>query len=82
MWEWAYWLTGRRTRLRAPQHDLVPITRTAGFTYSWNMEEPSPPDSKSTGQPLYTHNTYTGPTAWSGVSVRLAAFQAKASSKP
>ncbi|VDM04321.1 unnamed protein product [Schistocephalus solidus] len=37
-----HWLTGRRIRLRAPQHDLVPITHTPGFTYSGDMEEPSP----------------------------------------
>ncbi|VDL89070.1 unnamed protein product [Schistocephalus solidus] len=63
MWEWAHWLTGRRTRLRAPQHDLAPIMHTPGFTKSGDMEEPSPSDSQSTGQPLDTHSTYTGPTA-------------------
>ncbi|VDL85399.1 unnamed protein product [Schistocephalus solidus] len=41
-----------------------------------DMEEPSPSDSKSTGQPPDTHSTYTGPTACYGVSVRLAAFAA------
>ncbi|VDL95983.1 unnamed protein product [Schistocephalus solidus] len=66
MWEWAHWLTDRRTRLRAPQHDLAPITHTPGFTNSGDMEQPSPSDSQSTGQPLDTHSTYTEPTAWSG----------------
>uniref|UniRef100_A0A183TQF4 CELR2 protein n=1 Tax=Schistocephalus solidus TaxID=70667 RepID=A0A183TQF4_SCHSO len=61
--EWAHWLTGRRTRLRAPQHDLAPITHTTGFTYSGDMEESSPSDSQSTGQPLDTHNAYTGQMA-------------------
>ncbi|VDL94520.1 unnamed protein product [Schistocephalus solidus] len=28
MWEWVHWLTGRHTRLRAPQHDLASITHT------------------------------------------------------
>ncbi|VDM05273.1 unnamed protein product [Schistocephalus solidus] len=58
MWEWAYWLTGRRTRLRAPQHDLSPVTHTPGFTKAGDMEEPSPSDSKSTGQPLDTHRIH------------------------
>ncbi|VDL98359.1 unnamed protein product [Schistocephalus solidus] len=71
MWEWVHWLTGRRTRLRAPQHHLAPITRTPGFTYSGDMEEPSPSDSQSTDQPLDTHSTYTEPTAWSGRSKRV-----------
>ncbi|VDL85445.1 unnamed protein product [Schistocephalus solidus] len=86
----------RRTCLRAPQHDLAPITHTPESAYpsshaparpgphnahtrihnSGDMEEPSPSDSQSTGQPLDTHSTYTGPTAWYGVCVRLAAFQA------
>ncbi|VDM05789.1 unnamed protein product [Schistocephalus solidus] len=79
MWEWAHWLPGRCTRLSAPQHDLAPITHTPGFTQSGDMEEPSPSDSQSTGQPLDPHSTYTGPTAWSGISVRSAAFQAKVS---
>ncbi|VDL90091.1 unnamed protein product [Schistocephalus solidus] len=65
MWELAHWLTGRRTRLRAKQHDLAPITHTPGFTYSGDMEKPSPSDSQSTGQPLDTHSTYTEPRAWS-----------------
>ncbi|VDM04300.1 unnamed protein product [Schistocephalus solidus] len=82
MGEWAHWLTGRRTRFRAPQHDLAPITHTPGFTNSGEKEEPSPYDAQSTGQPLDTHSTYTGPTAWSGVSVRSAAFQATVSKKP
>ncbi|VDM03208.1 unnamed protein product [Schistocephalus solidus] len=82
MWEWAHWLTDQRTRLRAPQHDMDPITHTPGFTYSGDMEEPSPSDSQSTGQPLGTHSTYTGPMAWSVVSVRLAAFHATVSRKP
>ncbi|VDM05341.1 unnamed protein product [Schistocephalus solidus] len=30
------------------------------------MEEPSPSDSQSIGQPLDPHSTYTGPTTWSG----------------
>ncbi|VDL96988.1 unnamed protein product [Schistocephalus solidus] len=77
MWKWAHWLTDRRTRLHVPQYDLAPITHTPGFTYPGDMEEPSPSDSESTGQPLDTNSTYTGPTAWSGVSVRLADFPAK-----
>ncbi|VDL89554.1 unnamed protein product [Schistocephalus solidus] len=48
---------GRRIRLDAPQHDLASITHTPGFTYSGDMEEPSPSDSQSTGQPLDTANT-------------------------
>ncbi|VDL87257.1 unnamed protein product [Schistocephalus solidus] len=68
IWEWAHWLTGGRTRLRAPQHDLAPITHTPGFTNSGDMEEPSPSDSQSTRQPLDTQSTYTGPTALSGVT--------------
>ncbi|VDM01294.1 unnamed protein product [Schistocephalus solidus] len=71
MWEWAHWLTGRRTRLRAHQPDLAPITHTPGFTKSGDMAEPSPPDSQSTGQPLDTHNTYTGLTAWFGSEPHL-----------
>ncbi|VDL88560.1 unnamed protein product [Schistocephalus solidus] len=67
MWEWAHWLTDRRTRLRAQQHDLAPLTYTPGFIYSGDMEEPSPFDSQSTGQPLETHSTYTGPMALSGI---------------
>ncbi|VDL98434.1 unnamed protein product [Schistocephalus solidus] len=55
MWEWAHWLTARRTRLRAPQHDLAPITHT-----SVDMEEPSPSDSQFTDQPLDTHSAYNG----------------------
>ncbi|VDL98793.1 unnamed protein product [Schistocephalus solidus] len=81
MWEWAHWLTGRRTRLAAPQHDLASITHTPGFNYSGDVEEPSPPDSQSTGQPFETHSTYTGPTAWSGVGVRSTVFQATVSRK-
>ncbi|VDL85303.1 unnamed protein product [Schistocephalus solidus] len=56
MWEWAHWLTCQRTRLRAPQHNLAPITHTPVFTYSGDMEQPSPSDSQSTGQPLDTQN--------------------------
>ncbi|VDM01643.1 unnamed protein product [Schistocephalus solidus] len=56
MWELAHWLTGRHTRLRAPHHDLVPITHTPGFTKSGDMDEPSPSDYQSTGQPLDTQN--------------------------
>ncbi|VDM01458.1 unnamed protein product [Schistocephalus solidus] len=41
---------------------------TPEFTYSGDMEEPSQSDSQSTGQPLDTHSTYTGPMAWSGVA--------------
>ncbi|VDM06579.1 unnamed protein product [Schistocephalus solidus] len=58
MWEWALWLTGRRTRLRAPHHDLAPITHTPGFTYLGEMEEPSPPVSESTSQPLDTQHIH------------------------
>ncbi|VDL94078.1 unnamed protein product [Schistocephalus solidus] len=75
----AHWLTGRR--LRAPQHDLALITHTPGLNYSGDMKEPSLSDSQSTGQQLDTNSTYTGPTAWSGVSVRLAAFQSMVSRK-
>ncbi|VDL92484.1 unnamed protein product [Schistocephalus solidus] len=78
MWEWVHWLMDGRTRLRAPQHDLAPITHIPGFTYSGDMEEPSPSDSQSTGQPLDTH---TEPTARSGGSARLAAFPATVSRK-
>ncbi|VDL89088.1 unnamed protein product [Schistocephalus solidus] len=70
----AHWLTDRRTHLRAPQHDLAPIMHTPGLTNSGDMEQPSPFDSQSTVQSLDTHSTYTEPTAWSGISVRLAAF--------
>ncbi|VDL95649.1 unnamed protein product [Schistocephalus solidus] len=82
MWELVHWLTGQRNRLREPQHDLAPITHTPGFNNSEDMEEPSPSDSQSIGQPFDAHSTYTGPTALSGVSVRLAAFQAMVSRKP
>ncbi|VDL97898.1 unnamed protein product [Schistocephalus solidus] len=41
---------GQRTRLRAPQHDLAPITHKPEFTKSGDMEEPSPSDFQSTGQ--------------------------------
>ncbi|VDL90696.1 unnamed protein product [Schistocephalus solidus] len=58
MWEWAHWLTGRRTRLHVPQHDLALIMHTPGFTYSGDMEEPSPSDSQSTGQPLGTQHIH------------------------
>ncbi|VDL98092.1 unnamed protein product [Schistocephalus solidus] len=58
MWEWAHWLTSRRTRLRARQHDLAPITYTPGFTYSGDVEEPSPSDSQSNGQPLDTQHIH------------------------
>ncbi|VDM00735.1 unnamed protein product [Schistocephalus solidus] len=68
MWEWAHSLTGRRARLRGPQHYLSPITHTPGFTYLGNKEEPSPSDSQSTGQPLDPHSKYTGPTVWSGLA--------------
>ncbi|VDL85448.1 unnamed protein product [Schistocephalus solidus] len=54
--------------------DLAPKTHTPGFTNSGDMEQPSPSDSQSTGQPLDTHSTYTEPMAWSGVCVRLAAW--------
>ncbi|VDL91305.1 unnamed protein product [Schistocephalus solidus] len=63
MWEWTHWLTGQRTRLRTPQHDVAPITHSPGFTKSEDMKEPLPSDSQSTGQPLDTLGTYTGPTA-------------------
>uniref|UniRef100_A0A0X3PKJ2 Uncharacterized protein n=1 Tax=Schistocephalus solidus TaxID=70667 RepID=A0A0X3PKJ2_SCHSO len=43
--EWAHWRTGWRTLLRAPLHDMAPITHTTGFTYSGDIEEPSPSDS-------------------------------------
>ncbi|VDL94572.1 unnamed protein product [Schistocephalus solidus] len=66
MWEWAHWLTGWCTHLRAPQHDLAPIMDTPGFTKAGDMEKPSPSDSQPTGQPLDAHSAYTGPTAWSG----------------
>ncbi|VDM00545.1 unnamed protein product [Schistocephalus solidus] len=56
MWEKVDWLTDQRTRLRAPQHDLNPITHTPGFTNSGDMEQPSPSDSQSTGQPLDTQH--------------------------
>ncbi|VDL87745.1 unnamed protein product, partial [Schistocephalus solidus] len=72
MWEWAHWLMDRRTRLRAPQYDLAPKAHTPGFTNSGDMEQPSPSDSKSTGETIDTHITYTEPTAWSSGSVRLA----------
>ncbi|VDM00616.1 unnamed protein product [Schistocephalus solidus] len=62
MWEWAHRLTGRRTRLRAPQYDLASITHTPGFTKSGDMEEPSPSGSQSTGQPLVSHSTHTAHT--------------------
>ncbi|VDL93780.1 unnamed protein product [Schistocephalus solidus] len=58
MWEGAHWLTGWRTRLRAPQQELAPITHTPGFTYSGDMEEPSPSDSQSTGQSLDTRHIH------------------------
>ncbi|VDL92417.1 unnamed protein product [Schistocephalus solidus] len=58
MWQWAYWLTGRRTRLRAPQHDLAAVTHTPGFTKSGDMEDPSPSDSQATGQPLDTQHMH------------------------
>ncbi|VDL91408.1 unnamed protein product [Schistocephalus solidus] len=58
MWEWAHWLMGRRTRLRSLQHNLAPITHTPGFTKPGDMEEPSPPDFQSTGQPLDTQHIH------------------------
>ncbi|VDM04905.1 unnamed protein product [Schistocephalus solidus] len=58
MWEWAHWLTDRRTRIRAPKHDLTPITNTPGFPKSEDMEEPLPSDSQSTGQPLDTQHIH------------------------
>ncbi|VDL93697.1 unnamed protein product [Schistocephalus solidus] len=61
MWEWAHWLTGRRTRIRAPQHDMAPIT--PGFTYSGDMEEPSPSDSQSPKQHDQAERTFTPPYA-------------------
>ncbi|VDM01221.1 unnamed protein product [Schistocephalus solidus] len=62
---WAHWLTGRRTRLRAPQHDLAPIMHTPGFTNSGDMKEPSPSDSQSTGQPLDTqHILWANGVVW------------------
>ncbi|VDL97435.1 unnamed protein product [Schistocephalus solidus] len=45
----------RHTRLRAPQHDLALIMHTPGFTKPWDMEEPSPSGSQSTGQPHNAH---------------------------
>ncbi|VDM04159.1 unnamed protein product [Schistocephalus solidus] len=65
MWEWAHWMTGQRTRLRAPQHDLAPISHTPGFTKSGDVEEPWPSESQSTGQPLITYNTHwAGSVVW------------------
>ncbi|VDM03223.1 unnamed protein product [Schistocephalus solidus] len=57
MWERAHWLTGRRTRLRAPRRDLTLITHTPGLTKPGYMEEPSPSDSQSSGQPLNAQHT-------------------------
>uniref|UniRef100_A0A183T1S1 Transposase n=1 Tax=Schistocephalus solidus TaxID=70667 RepID=A0A183T1S1_SCHSO len=51
MWEWAHWLTGRRTPLSEPRHDLARKPHTPGFTKPADMEESSPSDSQSTGQP-------------------------------
>ncbi|VDL95870.1 unnamed protein product, partial [Schistocephalus solidus] len=57
MREWAHWLTGRRTRLRAPQHDLTSLTHTPRFTKLGGKKELSPSDSQSTGQPLNAKHT-------------------------
>ncbi|VDL98866.1 unnamed protein product [Schistocephalus solidus] len=48
MWEWAHWLTDRRPRFDAPQHDLAAIPHTPGLTKPGDVEEPSPSDSQST----------------------------------
>ncbi|VDL90127.1 unnamed protein product [Schistocephalus solidus] len=57
MWDLAHGLTARCNRLRAPQHDLAPITHTPGFTKSADMEEPWLPDSQSTGRPFQAQYT-------------------------
>ncbi|VDL93507.1 unnamed protein product [Schistocephalus solidus] len=56
IWEWAHWLTGRRTRFLSPQHDLAPITHTPEFIKYGGMEEPFPSDSQSTRQSFDTQN--------------------------
>ncbi|VDL93890.1 unnamed protein product [Schistocephalus solidus] len=57
MWKLVHWLMVRRTRLRPPRYDLAPITHTPGFTKPEDVDEPSPSDSQSTGQPLNAQHT-------------------------